>query len=201
MPTHPLTPHNGHRLHWPYVFKRKRQRARNISASQMAYSQVVSLIGSVLAGYLLEVNKDELALFVGAFVVLPGVFDLGGSIGAALSAKINHLLDSTNRNPILVYVQCVWFALRQALIGSILVAIVGAGIAAWLFGADMVAVFWLTIGSIFLSTIFGFPLVGLLSVLFYRLGTNPDDVVGPIESSIFDILTVVTMTIMATVLL
>lgn len=162
----------------------------------MSISQVFSLIGSVVAGVLLEANKVELGLLAGAFVVLPGIFDLDGSVGAALSAKINHHLENPRASSLTVFLKSVAFALFVAAMAGLLVAGVGASIAVAFFDAKFWQVFWLAEGAILLSAVIGFPLVGALSVLFRRFKINPDDVVGPIESSIFDVLTVITMVIM-----
>lgn len=179
--------------HWHYIYKRHRSRALGINTKQMAWSQVISLVGSIVAGLLLESNKDALAILVGAFVVLPGIFDLDGSIGAALSAKINHRLEKTDLSALIVLVRSIGAALLIACLGGLIVATVGAGVSVWLFDANFWQVFVLAEGAVVLSAIIGFPIVGLLSVIFRKLRVNPDDVVGPIESSIFDILTIITM--------
>ena len=161
----------------------------------MAWSQVFSLVGSVVAGALLESNKTTLALIAGTFVILPGVFDLAGGLGAVLSAKINHLLENTDRSMSRVFFSSVSYAFMISALGGLLVASLGAGIAVTLFDASFWQVFWLAELAILMSAFIGFPLIGILSLLFIKRRVNPDDVVGPIESSIFDILTVITLTI------
>lgn len=182
-----------HAKHWHYIYAKRRRRALGISAKQMAWSQVFSLIGSVIAGVLLESNKTTLAMVAGAFVILPGVFDLNGTLGAALSAKINHRLEDPNNRPLPVFLRSVGFALFVAIFGGLLVASVGGGIAVLVFDANFWQVFWLAEIAVFLGAVVGLPLIGLLSLLFIRRKMNPDDVVGPVESSIFDILTVISL--------
>ncbi len=182
-----------HGKHWHYLYKRRRQRALGINARQMAWSQVVSLLGSVLAGVLLESNKATLALVAGAFVVLPAIFDLDGTLGAVISAKINHRLEDPRAKALNVFASSVGFALVVASLAGLLVALVGASVAVLFFDAIFTQVFLLAFGAIVLSALLGFPFIGALSLFFRKLKVNPDDVVGPIESSIFDILTVVTM--------
>ncbi len=186
---HKLT--NGR--HWKHIYVRNRRRALGINSKQMAWSQVISLLGSVVAGVLLETNKETLALLVGAFVVLPGVFDLDGSIGAALSAKINHKLEKDGESSMSVLIKSTLSAMMIAALAGLIVAGVGAAIAVWLFGANFGQVFWLAENAILLSALIGFPLIGTLAVIFRHFKVNPDDVVGPIESSVFDILTIITM--------
>lgn len=188
---------SAHSKHWHYLYERRRRRARNlgINAKQMAWSQVFSLVGSVIAGVLLESNKATLALIAGAFVVLPGVFDLDGSLGASLSAKINHQLEQPRIKTSHAFVSSLLFALLIAALAGSLVALVGAGVSTIFFSADFGQVFLLAFGAIVLSAVIGFPFIGALSIFFRKRNMNPDDVVGPIESSIFDILTVLTMVI------
>ena len=76
------------------MYKRKRQRANNISTLQIVVGQTIALSGSLLAGYILELNKEAIVVFAGAFLLLPGVVDLAASITGAMCAKINHLLEA-----------------------------------------------------------------------------------------------------------
>ena len=183
----------GHGHHWHYIYAKRRRRALGISTKQMAWSQVFSLIGSVIAGALLESNKTTLAMVAGAFVILPGVFDLNGTLGAALSAKINHRLEDPSNHPLPIFIRSVGFALFIAVFGGLLVATVGGSIAVWIFEASFWQVFWLAEIAVVLGAVVGLPLIGLLSLLFISRRMNPDDVVGPVESSIFDILTVISL--------
>lgn len=185
--------------HWHYLYKKRKSRALGISAKQMAQAQIFSLIGSVIAGVLLEEHKATIIGLTGAFLILPGVFDLDGSIGAVLSAKINHKLEDENQKPFKVFIQSVWYALQVAVIGGLLVGLVGGLTAELFFNGEFIKVFTTAIGAILMSAIVGFPIIALMSIYARSKGINPDDVVGPIESSIFDILTVISITIMVVV--
>lgn len=181
--------------HWHYIFH-KRRRVLGISAKQMATSQVFSLFGSIIAGVLLDLNKESLVLVAGVFVILPGVFDLDGSIGAALSAKINHTLEDESLKKRTVFIDAIWFALRLCAASGLLVGFFGGLTAAVFFEADFWRVFTIGWGAIMLSGLVGFPVIASMSVFFRSKNINPDDVVGPIESSIFDILTVLSISLM-----
>lgn len=188
-----------HKQHWHYLFHRRRMGV-GISAKQMATSQVFSLIGSIIAGVLLDINKETLVMIAGTFVILPGVFDLDGSIGAALSAKINHKLNETDQAR-QVILSSIWFSLRLCVVAGVLVGLVGGLISEIFFDSEFWKIFVIGWGAIMLSGIIGFPLIAIMSYLFKRKNINPDDVVGPIESSVFDILTVINMSIMVGLLI
>ena len=184
-----------HQPHWHYIYRRRRQ-VLGISTKQMATSQVFSLVGSIIAGVLLDANKESLALIAGVFVVLPGVFDLDGSIGAALSAKINHRLEDPDAHPVDVFWNTVSFALALCSAAGALVGLTGAAISTAFFDAYFWNVFFIGWGAVMLSGLVGFPIIAAMSIFFRLKKINPDDVVGPIESSIFDILTIIMIVIM-----
>lgn len=199
MSTQKVSAHH-HLRHWHHVVLKRRRRGLGINSKQMAVGQFVSLIGAVIAGLTLDMNKETIAAFAGAFVVLPGVFDLSGSLGASLSAKINHRLEDSRASTWRIFSSSLLFTYGIALASGILVSLVGASVALLFFGADFGKVFWLTELSIALCCLIGMPFIGLLSIVLRKFKVNPDDVVGPIESSITDILSVILLSFVARML-
>lgn len=190
-----------HLRHWHHVYTKHRRRALHVSAKQMSYAQIISLVGSIIAGVLLDANKTTLAAFAGAFVVLPGVFDMSGSLGASLSAKINHRLEEARVSTWRVFSASTLFTFAIAIFAGALLSALGASIASLFFDATWWRVFVLSELAIISCSVFGFPFIGLLCIILRKIGLNPDDVVGPIESSVFDILTVLSLGIIAGLML
>lgn len=173
-----------------YLYRFHRRRALESNPKQMALSQVVSLIGTVLSGYLFELNKDHLVGFVGAILVMPGVFDLTSSLGAAMSAKLNHTLEFSSDSAWKNYWRAVGFSLKEIIAAGILVALVGGGLAALVFGTSAWQVVWLTFGALSLTAVVGLPIIGYLTIKVRQRSINPDDVIGPIQSSLFEIFSI-----------
>ena len=186
-----------HHRHWHHVYRKRRQRALGTSSKQIAIGQMISLFGAVLAGFHLDNNKVALAAIVGTFVILPGVLDLNGSLGGALSAKINHRLENSSAKVWRVVFRATGFAFLIAILASTIVGAVGGTAATILFDADFETVFKLAVGSIMLGVLIGFPIIALLTVILRKLKVNPDDVMGPIETSFFDFITVYTLVVVA----
>ncbi len=184
-----------HHKHWHHVYRRRRHRALATNPKQIAIGQMVSLIGAVLAGYHLNNNKASLALLVGTFLVLPGILDLNGSLGGALSAKINHHLEDPKAKAFKVFIYSIGFAFLIAFLAGMVVGVAGGLIAVGFFDGNFLDIFKLCLGATMLSAVIGFPLVGILTMALRKLGINPDDVMGPIETSFFDFLTVITLVI------
>lgn len=183
--------------HWHHVYRRRRHHALGISSRQIAIGQIIALTGAVIAGFHLDENKGSLAMITGAFVILPGVFDLNGALGGALSAKVNHRLENAAASPLRVLLRGLSFALLIALLAGAVVGVSGGALASFFFDADFGTVFKLALGAVLLGGIIGFPLIGLVTIVLRKLGVNPDDVMGPIETTFFDVLTVITLIMVA----
>lgn len=196
----PISRHH-HLRHWHHVYRHHRRRSFDINAKHMSIGQIASLIGAIVAGVLLDMNKETLAIFTGAFVILPGVFDLTCSLGASLSAKIYHRQEDSEASLWRIFLATLFFTLAIAALAGLIVAGLGALIADLFFGADFRHVFILAELSIILCCLVAFPSIGLLSMLFIKLNISPDNVIGPIESSIYDILTILSLSFIAGLML
>lgn len=162
--------------------------------------QAFSLIGALLAGVILELNKTELASVIGVFLLLPGIFELGGAEAGAFGAKLSHFHETHPRHAKRYFIPNMFYSLGLILAGSIVLGTLGGLIGEWLFGADLLTLLKITILSSTLAAICGLPLVGLATLRAIRLGLDPDNVIGPVETSLFDLLSIV-MTIISVGLL
>jgi cation transporter-like permease len=176
-----------HHRHWHYIY-RKRRKALDVSTNQMAGSQILSIVVALIAGVILNSHKESLVLVTGVFVVLPGVLDLDSSIGTALSAKINHILEDPNQDKLHVALSATLFALSLCATAGLIVGTVGGGLTALLFDGSFWRTFAIGWGSMMIAGLVGYPLTALVSVFSRDKNINPDDVIGP---SLFDLISIV----------
>lgn len=153
---------------------------------------MISLSGSIAAGYFLETGKHQLALISGVFLVLPGIFDLSGAVAGALGAKVAHRLQAkpTPFERLRSILHALLFSLIVLTFSAVILSAFGAWLGAWLFEANFKLVFQISFFSCLIAAAIGFPLIILLTVFVWRRGLDPDNVIGPIETSIFDSLTI-----------
>lgn len=182
--------------HWRYLYSRRR-RWHGVSTKQIIASQVFTVVASVIAGLILDVNKETIAYLVGALLMLPGIIDLAASLTGAMCAKINHQIDSTPVSPWIIVLHSVIFAMMVSLLAGVLVGGVGGLLAAWLFGASIVKMVLLTVVSMFIIGIICYPLMAMFTVLVRRLNMNPDNIAGPVESSVVDIVAIIVIALVA----
>lgn len=192
-----LVSHKHHQTHWHYVRSRRTRRKAH-TTKEIFYGQILSLFGATASGLVLEANKSKIAALVGAYMILPGVFDLSGSASGAMGARLNHIFGDKKEKSSVVY-KVLSGALLLVSASAIFLAIFSALVAAIVFGADPVKIFMVTAGSVILSSFVGMPIVAFITVLSRRDGMDPDNFIGPIESSIFDVLSILFVTLMVVV--
>lgn len=182
--------------HWHYVYRHRRAKHQRIinddvNTWQIIAGQVFTVIASVFAGFILDIRKEEIGLIIGAFVLMPGIIDLSASLTGAMAAKINHHIDETPAHPIIIAIHSVGFSLMIGLFAGTIVGLFGGLISALLFQGDIWQLTMLGLLSMMTISIIGDPVIALLTILVKKLGMNPDNIVGPIQSSMIDMLAII----------
>lgn len=158
---------------------------------EILLGQGVSLLGALFAGVALELNKSELLAVAGVFLLLPGIFELGGAVAGAFGAKISHFRELHPRLARRQFLPSVLYSLLLVVAASFVLGAIGGALAAGLFGADFGTLLRVCVLSVVLSSVIGLPLVGLATLAAVRLGMDADNVIGPVETSLFDVLSIV----------
>jgi mgtE-like transporter len=179
---------HGSRSHWQFLFHRRR-RSLNKTTREIFAGQLVSLSGSIIAGLLLEMVKSTLIGTVGIFLLLPGVFDLGGSVAGAFGAKISHA-SRQGRVGLKDFRRSLAYSLLVLFLASIVLGLIGAILASSLFEADFLTVATTAVLASMITGTIGLPIIGGVTLLASKKGLDPDNIIGPIETSIFDSLTI-----------
>lgn len=194
----PLGTYAHHERHWHYV-RRRRLRTANHTNREILGGQIITLLGAVVAGLVLDLNKGELASMAGAFMIMPGVFDLGGAVAGAMGARLNHRLDQgapvkhVTRDALLHAFTLICFS-------AVFLGLFGAIVGKLLFDADLWRLFMVTFLSAVAAAIVGLPIIATATVLSKKRGLDADNFIGPIETSLFDTLTILAITIMVVTL-
>ena len=186
--------------HWHHVYKKRRRKITNISSRQIIFGQAVALMGSLLAGYILEINKASLTIYAGAFLLLPGIVDLAASITGALCAKINHRLEEGSA-PAKVIGSSISFAFLLSVTCSLIVGVIGGTIGLLFFNVPFWHIASLAIATMIAVGVITFPVMSLLTLIVKKIGLNPDNMIGPIETGFTDALTAFTVSMIVRMLL
>lgn len=180
---------SAHR-HWHFLYKH-RKRSTSASTKQIIAGQIFTVVMSIGAGLWLDHVKYSIVAFAGALLLLPGIVNLAGSLAGALGAKINHLLEEKEHKTSKIIVGAVLHALLISLLTGLLVGAIGGLIGEVYFKANFASMLQLMILTMTLIGVVIYPVVSVLVVVLRRFKLNPDNLVGPIQSSLVDVLSIV----------
>jgi mgtE-like transporter len=160
---------------------------------------------SVFAGVFLQINLKRLVAVPALLVLIPPINALAGHIGGALGARLGSALHLGLIEPALR---------RQRVLGQNMLGSASSGLASFfLISVAMGVWFWLRglanpflLGlTFFLAGVILIPLVVLASTFIalfsYMRGLDPDNIVGPLLTSIADILGVLSLLLVQHLLL
>lgn len=179
--------------HWHYVYRRRRKKIESISSREIMAGQIIALMGSLVAGFLLELNKEHIVLFTGALLLLPGIIDLSASITGAMCAKINHRLDSDVVRRVMTH--SIGFSFLLTLFSGLIVGVFAGAVAELFFDAIFWKILVLCVSSLMIVGCVTYPLMAVLTFLLKKRGFDPDNIVGPVETGVSDALMVLTVSI------
>ncbi|MEM3184263.1 MAG: magnesium transporter [Candidatus Hadarchaeales archaeon] len=161
------------------------------------FALLISATVSALAGFFLQIEVEKILALPFLLALIPPINDMGGNIGSILGARLSSALHLGLIEPKLK---------RQKVLSENLIEATASGLFSFLF---------VSIVLIFLGSVRGFsdpfrfsatfiltgvilvPLIVLSSmmvtVISYVKGLDPDNIVGPLITSIGDVLGVLTL--------
>lgn len=171
------------------------------------FSEVLSISGGTLAGLFLAESMGTIREFPGLIIMVPGFMGLRGNILGAVSARIGTGLHTGLIKPEITLKGAIMTNFLASLLLSIFV---NALIGAFAYSVTLIlsisgAVFWklvlLGIASGALASIMVGPFTIMLTIQVFRMGIDPDSVMGPLVTSIGDITATICLFLVAQMML
>ncbi len=175
--------------------------------SQILPILLLTLAGSILAGFLFLEMRDSLELLPGLLALIPAVMGTRGSIYGAFGSRIATGLHLGIVEPRFVSNKNVNNAIAAALINSVVISIAIAVIAytiLLLLGLETIPVWALAVISLLAGIFSGLILIGVVMVITFggfRRGVDPDNLVGPIVTVTGDIFSIFALLVTAKIIL
>ncbi len=151
----------------------------------------VSLVFSLFAGLLLAVFMNKIFIIPGILILLPGFLEMRGNISGSLSSRLTAALFLKIIKPKIKNTKI----LRDNIIASFLLAFalgITLGLLAVAFEFLIFKVFYwklliISLGAALISTILQIPLTVSLTFYFFKKGYDPNNIMGPVITSIGDV--------------
>ena len=165
--------------------------------SQILPILLLTLVSSILTGFLFLKMKESLELLPGLLLLIPAVMGTRGGIYGAFGSKLATGLHLGIVEPRFVTNRNVNNAIATALINSLVISTVipfVAYVSLLLLGLNTIPLWALVVISLLSGMISGLILLGIVILITftgYRRGIDPDNLVGPlvtVNGDIFSIL-------------
>ncbi len=162
-------------------------------------SQVLSVIGGLVAGTLLAIYTDKLFLIPGMLIIFPAFLDMRGNISGTLASRLSSGLYLKVINPGKVNSRIV----RSNMIASFLLALavsfflgmVAFAINFLLLGAPTPEIILIPVMAGIIASAIEIPLTAIMTLYLFRKGHDPDNIMGPLVTSTGDISSIVALLI------
>lgn len=168
--------------------------------SQIFRGEVLSTTTALLAGVSLTYITGDLASIPGILILIPGFLEAFGSINSSLSARLTYfifkgkeVLVDELRDKVVVENLSAAFLLH--LFASVVLGIFAVGTGGVLGGTFSARVFWIAIAGGLISFLLTSPWVAKMTVFLYDRGIDPDNVMGPIVTSMNDFVSVISLVV------
>ncbi len=169
------------------------------SFKEIFTSQIVSVLGGIIAGTILAVYMDKILLIPGMLILLPGFLEMRGNISGSFASRLSAGLFLGVIKPRLRETHIIKGNLFASFSLALFVSLV-LGLLAFLFNYVVLGIPTPTI--IFLPLIAGLianaieiPLTLIVTFYIFKKGHDPNNFMGPFVTSTGDITSIVSLLI------
>lgn len=160
-------------------------------------SELISIIGGLFAGIILAIYTENIFVIPGMLIILPGFLELKGNISGSFSARLSSglflkIIDPNKYNT---------KQIRQNIIASLFLSIFVCLILGFiaflvnyiLFGIYYYKIILIPIIAGIISNIIELPITLFLTFYIFRKGYDPNNIVGPLLTTIGDFVSVIAL--------
>ena len=161
---------------------------------EMFSIEIVSMTGALLAGVVLAIYKQSFEILPALFILFPGFLEMRGSISGSLSARLTsglflHVIKPELKmsKPIIGNVIA---SLVLTLITSVVLGLVAYYATSYFMGVTNFAIVYIAVMAGLISSAIEIPVTIAATILIFKKGHDPDDIVGPYITTLGDITSV-----------
>lgn len=158
-------------------------------------SQIVSIMGGLIAGTALAIYTDKLLLIPGMLLLLPGFLEMRGNIGGTLAARISSglflgVINPKNKNPRIISGN------KKASLILALIVSCSLGLVAFAFNyfamglfTPKIILFPIVVGLI--TEFIEVPITLAATFYIYKKGHDPNNIMGPFITTVGDLSSII----------
>lgn len=162
---------------------------------EIFYSQMVSVIGGLIAGTILAISTDKLLLLPGMLILLPGFLELRGDINGSLAARLTSglFLGVVKQKKSKVVKGNILASFFLVLLISSVLGLLAFTFSYLVFGIFTPKIILIAVLAGILASLLEIPLTLFLTFYFFKKGHDPNNIMGPFITSGGDITSVIAL--------
>lgn len=171
----------------------------NKDFAEIMSSQFVAVTGGLLAGSLLAFFTNQLLLVPGLLVLIPGFLEMRGNITGSLSARLSSALhlgtlspNARKNNFLRANILASWWLVVMV---SLILGMVAYLAIFLFFKISEPRIIYIAFFAAIISNIFILPLTTRTTIWLFKKGYDPDDIMGPYNTTIGDVISVLSILI------
>jgi mgtE-like transporter len=169
------------------------------SFKEILSSQLVSIAGGLIAGFVLAATTNKLLLIPGMLITLPGFLDMRGNISGSLASRLSSGLFLGVIKPKGFKTKIIKGNVEASFILAAIISLF-LGLIAFMFNNLVLHVFTPSIIMIFLiagliASAIEIPVAIFFTFYFFRKGHDPNNILGPFVTSTGDITSILSLLI------
>jgi len=162
-------------------------------------SQIVSIVGGLIAGTILAVYTNKLLLIPGMLILLPGFLEMRGNISGSLSARLTSGLFlgvvKPNKTKTKIVKGNILASFLLAIIVSFVLGVIAFSFIFIFFDIFAPKIILISLVAGILSNAIEIPLTLFFTFYLFSKGHDPNNIMGPFVTSTGDITSVVSLLI------
>lgn len=158
------------------------------------FSQFTAIVGGLVAGAIIATNRGNFFETPGLLVIIPGLLEVRGSIAGTFASRISSGLMLGVIKPTRVLTKMMKENFLATFMLSIAVSTV-VGIMGFLFNLITIQEFstniiLIAVSAGVMANLIEIPLTLLITLLIFRKGHDPNNIIGPFVTSTSDIISI-----------
>jgi mgtE-like transporter len=189
-------------LHWTErelmaVAKPKVPKRTYREFEEIFVSELISVTGGIIAGTMLALAVDKLALIPGILILMPGFLEMRGNISGSLAARLStalHLkLINGDKHSRRMLHSNVWSAFMLGILVSAFLGLVAYVGTLLFFKISYPKIIIVALAAGIISNMILIPITTRTTIWLYRHGHDPDNIMGPYITTLGDIVSVASL--------
>lgn len=173
----------------------QRKRQHDVSIRRIVIGQLATIFVVGIGSLLIEESQEAYLLAGATLLLYPALTDLLMSSGSVLSASVHHDLERQDESTYRFSLLSLFRSIVSTTVSGTVVGCVAGLLGVLLLSLPFLSTLKLAVAASATAAVIGLSLVLSITLVVRNLKSNPDEVIPPFESSVFNVVMLLSIAI------